>query len=66
MILYQLIGLHCYHPVLVVDVWVGEQSRFSGQRRAGFSLSDTIQRQTQNTLGTSVYDFVLVLATDSA
>ena len=37
MILYQLIGLHCYHLVLVVDVWVGEQSGFSGQRRAGLA-----------------------------
>ena len=41
MILYQLIGLHCYHLVLVVDVWVGEQSGFSGQR------SDTISWHKQ-------------------
>lgn len=33
MILYQLVGLYYYYLVLVVDIWVGEQSGFSGQKR---------------------------------
>lgn len=34
MILYQSIGLYYYHLLFMVDVWVGEQSEFSGQKRA--------------------------------
>lgn len=37
MILYQVIDLHYYHPVLLVDVWVGEQGGFSSQKRAGLA-----------------------------
>ena len=37
MILYQSIGLHYYHLLLVVDVWVGGQGGFSGQKRAGLA-----------------------------
>ena len=57
MILYQSIGLYYYHLVLVVDVWVGEQGGFSGQKRAGLACptpynkcSKNIQNLLQNLL----------------